>query len=230
MLEAARFGSRTWSTFALLGCVTLLPAMTGCERERLDVAQGVDLDRFQGKWHEIGHIPRPAQSDCTGTTATYTKQGNGTFSFVHECTLTNGGYHGSTATAKMTDAAEPAKLEVDFGGYVGEYWILEVASDYRYAVVGHPSREYLWILSRTRQMDALDMEAALRRARQQNFDTNRLEYTPQGPEPQGTPAPAPSYGCALGAGTPPSPYGSSLLLVAALAMLGWRSRVRRNAA
>lgn len=212
----------------LVGALAL-PATTACDREHLDVAPEVDLAQFQGKWHEIAHIPRPSQNDCSGTTATYTMQGDGKLKFVHECTLPNGGYFGSTANAKVSSEGTPAKLEVDFGGYIGEYWILEVAADYRYAVVGHPSRDYLWVLSRTKAMDPKDLEVALDHARQQKFDTRRLQYTPDGPDPQGTPAPAARYGCATSALGSSVSGQTALSVFAAFGVLGLLVMRRRRA-
>ncbi len=173
-----------------------------CNRAPLDTAPNVDLNQFQGKWYEVAHLPRPTQKDCIGTTATYTMQQNGQLSFTHECTLTDGTYHGATAIAKVTDAHDPARMQVDFGGVMGDYWILEVAPDYRYAVVGHPSRDYLWILSRSPTMEPADLQAVVDHAHAKDFDTSKLEYTRQGPDPKGNPAPASTYGCsASGAGT-----------------------------
>lgn len=212
------------TSLVLLGALCAALTLTACVRERLDVAPDVDLNQFQGKWHEIAHIPRPTQNECSATTATYTMQAAGKLTFVHECTLSNGGYHGSTAIAKVASAETPAKLEVDFGGYVGEYWILEVAPDYRYAVVGHPSRDYLWVLSRTKTMDPKDLEVALDHARQQNFDTARLAYTPDGPPPQGTPAPAARYGCSASGLGSRDGERSALFMVAAIGFLAMRRR------
>jgi apolipoprotein D and lipocalin family protein len=176
----------------------LLGSLVACNRAPLDTAPNVDLQQFQGKWYEVAHLPRPTQKDCIGTTATYTMQGNGQLAFVHECTLTDGTYHGATALAKVSDARDPAKMQVDFGGVMGDYWILEVAPDYRYAVVGHPSRDYLWILSRKPTMDPNDLKTVVDHSQAKDFDTSKLEYTKQGADPVGTPAPASDYGCATG--------------------------------
>ena len=82
-----------------------------------------------------------------------------------------------------------------------DYWIVDVAPDYRYAVVGHPSRDYLWVLSRTPAMTPADHDAALARAKDTGFDTSQLEYTPAASTPAtGTPAPPVTYGvsgCAM---------------------------------
>ena len=64
-------------------------------------------------------------------------------------------------SAKVSDPAVPAKLALDVGGYTGDYWILEVGSNYEYAVVGHPSRLYFWILSRTSTLDTDTLQGIL---------------------------------------------------------------------
>ena len=204
-------------------CAFLVGSLASCNRETLDVAPDVDLDRFQGKWHEIAHFSRATQNECTGTTATYTRHSDGKLALVHECTLTSGLYHGATAVARVRDPKAPAKMEVDFGGHVGDYWIIEVGADYRYAVGGHPSRDYLWILSRTSAMDPNDLELALAHAKEKSFDTNRLEYTPKGPDPQGTPAEPVTYGCSAAPVSKDSGSGcgSAVLL---LGLLVWSRR------
>jgi apolipoprotein D and lipocalin family protein len=73
-----------------------------------------------------------------------------------------------------------AKLKVRFfWPFRGDYWIIELDPDYRFAVVGHPSRDYLWILSRTRAMDPALYQDLLARAEALGFDVTRLEKTPQ---------------------------------------------------
>ncbi len=197
-------------------------SMLACNRAPLDTAPSVDLQQFQGKWYEIAHLPRPTQRDCNDTTATYTLQSDGQLAFVHECTLTDGTYHGATALAKVTDARDPSKMQVDFGGVMGDYWILEVAPDYRYAVVGHPSRDYLWILSRSPNMNGADLKAVVDHAHNNDFDTSKLEYTKHTADPIGTPAPASTYGCSSSAAG-----GDPLLALSLASLLVFRRRRRR---
>jgi len=158
--------------FAVQGCYDDAP---------LDVAPNVDLRKFQGTWYEIAKLPRTTQTGCTGTVASYRLEPSGDLAVESHChtgTL-DGPVKSMTATGKVTDPAVPAKLALNFGGFYGDYFILEVGANYEFAVVGHPSREYLWILSRTPKLDAPLLDAALARARTEKFDVDRLEYTVQ---------------------------------------------------
>jgi apolipoprotein D and lipocalin family protein len=176
----------------------------------LDVASNVDLSRFQGKWYEIARLPRATQTDCHGTTEFYTQGADGTLALVNQCNVgaTDGPLKTVTMTARVPDTSTPAKLALDVGGYSGDYWILEVGSSYEYAVIGHPSRLYLWILSRTPALDSSTVQGVLERAQSQHFDTSGLLYTPQPPPadrvsldvPEGPVPPSPSYGCSTSGG------------------------------
>jgi apolipoprotein D and lipocalin family protein len=157
---------------------------TGCIADPpLDVAPNVDLNRFQGKWYEIASLPRTTQTDCYGTTAFYSQTSGGSFQFVNQCNVasTGGPLKTVTMTATVTDNSVPAKLALDVGGFTGAYWILEVGPNYDFAVVGHPSRAYLWILSRTPTLDPTTTQGITDRAQNNRFDTSKLQYTPQPP-------------------------------------------------
>ena len=79
--------------------VALLASGVGCSSDPpLDVAQTVDLSRFQGKWYEIARLPRSTQTDCHGTTAFYTQGSDGTLGFVNQCNM--GGPTGPLKTVR----------------------------------------------------------------------------------------------------------------------------------
>ncbi len=160
---------------ALLGVL-----VAGCQNEPLDVAR-VDLSRMEGKWFEIAKLPRPSQAGCVGTTAEYRLVSARELLVVNECRegSVDGPLKRVAARAVASDAAEPAKLSLDFGFAYGDYWILEVGADYEYAVVGHPSRDYLWILSREKTLTKAKLEDALSHARGRGFPTGILDYTEQ---------------------------------------------------
>ncbi len=162
----------------------LAGAATGCdENEPLEVSPQVDYDRFAGRWYEIARLPRPTQKDCYGTTSFYERDGEGALRITNECALGkfDGPYSGMKTSATVPNASEPAKLSLKVGLYKGDYWVLEVGEKYDYAVIGHPSREYLWVLSRTPQLEPSALQSILERAKAKKFDVDRLEYTPQRP-------------------------------------------------
>jgi apolipoprotein D and lipocalin family protein len=199
----------------------------GCGTEPpLDVAPNVDLGRFQGKWYEVARLPRTTQTDCYGTTAFYTMASGGSLQLVHQCNVgsNDGPLNTVTMTATVPNGAVPAKLALDVGTFSGDYWILEVGPNYEYAVVGHPSRAYFWILSRTPALDTGTVSSILERAQKNHFDTSQLQFTPQPPSgervssnvPVGDVPPAVSTGCSMSAPTPAAPWPLALAFVALL--------------
>lgn len=158
--------------------VAALP-LGACSNEPLDVAPSVDLARFQGRWYEIAKLPRPTQANCKGTQAFYTLRDKG-LDVMNQCHLDtlDGELKQRSARAEVIEGN--AKLSIDVGGFTGDYWILEVGEHYDYAVVGVPSRDYLWILSRTPKLDEKIYASLVQKAHDAKFDTARLERTEQG--------------------------------------------------
>jgi apolipoprotein D and lipocalin family protein len=119
----------------------------------LEVVPHVELEKYLGKWYEIAHLPARFQEGCSDTTATYSLSKDGSISVLNEC-IRNGKAKKAKGKAKVVDKSSGAKLKVTFfRPFYGDYWIIKLGNDYDYAVVGTPNRKYLWILSRTPQMD-----------------------------------------------------------------------------
>ncbi|NNE16906.1 MAG: lipocalin family protein, partial [Myxococcales bacterium] len=82
--------------------------------------------------------------------------------------------------ARVVDTDTNAKLEVSFfRPFWGDYWIIDLAPDYEYAVVGHPSRDYLWILSRTLTLDEQTYAEILTRLEAKGYPLAPLNKTEQ---------------------------------------------------
>jgi len=125
------------------GFVLVLPVLLpGCYdgAPAPEVAPAVDLQRFTGKWYEIAKLPRTTEAHCTGTVATYQRRSDGDLEMTSQCRLDtlDGPSKSVTAIAKIPDPAVPAKLALAVGGFYGDYWILEVGTNYEYAVIGQP--------------------------------------------------------------------------------------------
>lgn len=173
----------------LLLATGLLAAAAGCATTTtrrhlppLDTVAHVDLARYSGAWFEIASFPQRFQAGCVASRAEYTPRPDGTIAVVNRCrdrTL-DGPERSVTGIARVVDPATNAKLAVTFfWPFRGAYWIVDLDPDYRFAAVGHPSRDYLWILARTPTLDAATYDGILARLRRQGYDTSRLRRTPQ---------------------------------------------------
>ena len=137
----------------------LLAAFTAAPAFAEDVAavRTIDLDRYAGTWREIASIPQFFQRKCaSGTTAIYAKLANGLLGVDNSCLTKEGQRIAAEGRARVADAQSPAKLEVTFLRFLGEwrfwfgadYWVIGLDPGYRWAVVGHPARTYAWVLAR----------------------------------------------------------------------------------
>jgi apolipoprotein D and lipocalin family protein len=156
--------------------------MARAETEPLEVVSHVDLQRYLGTWYEIATIPQRFQKGCVGVTAHYTLRPDDAIDVTNVCRKESldGKVRSVRGRAWVVDKATNAKLKVRFfWPFAGDYWIIELDPDYRWAVVGHPGRHYYWILSRTPQMDPAIYEELLRRAAAKGYDTSRIKKTLQ---------------------------------------------------
>lgn len=162
--------------------------VVGCAaRAPLPTAPAVDLDRYTGTWFEIARLPNWFQRGCTHTTATYLRRADGRLTVINRCRR-DGSIAVVEGEAWPADPDSNAKLLVEFfWPFRGDYWILAVAPDYRWALVGEPSREYLWILSRTPTLDPATYESLADQARALGYDVARLTRTPQNGATRGAP-------------------------------------------
>lgn len=156
----------------------------------LEVVPSVDLSRYAGTWFEIARIPNKFQKNCAGeVTATYTLLDKGEIKVLNQCRKKNGDVEQAEGKARPSGKENPnTKLKVRFAPsglsflpFVwGDYWIIDLAPDYTYAVVGEPDRKYLWILSRYAKMDEETYRKILDKITAQGYDTSKIVRTRQG--------------------------------------------------
>ena len=140
----------------------------------------VDLNRYSGTWNQISYLPTVFQGSCTiNTTATYTPSPDGTVVVENRCEKPNGTQKYIKGYAYETDQVSHAKLKVKFFWFApaGDYWIIDLEQNYEYAVVGTPSRKFLWILSRNPVMAKPTYDGILERAKAQGFNVDQLQIT-----------------------------------------------------
>jgi apolipoprotein D and lipocalin family protein len=147
----------------------------------------VDLARYAGDWFEIARFPNRFQRQCVGDVrASYDRRPDGLVDVVNRCRTADGETE-ARGVARLVDERTMAKLKVRFAPawlswlpvVWGDYWIIGLAEDYSWAVVGSPDREYLWLLARTPQLNEKSTAAARQAARANGFDVERLVPTMQ---------------------------------------------------
>ena len=172
-------------TKVLVTCFLFLAMSTACISQNLETVTNVNLAKYAGTWFEIASFPQRFQKGCHGTTATYTKTEKDYIIVENKCRKDsiNGKESSITGKAFIEPNTGNSKLKVQFfWPFKGKYWIIDLADDYSYAVVGHPNRDYLWVLCRTPQMDSQVYDAIVDRIKKKNFDVNKLRKTVQAAE------------------------------------------------
>ncbi len=164
----------------------LLAAPLTLAAQELTTVPRVDLDRYAGLWHEIARIPNRFQRRCTArTTAEYSLLPDGRIRVVNRCCTAGGEEISATGVARVVDAQSNSKLEVSFvrflgrNWFYGDYWIIGLDPDYRWAIVGAPGRRYGWILARDRTLSAADRAQCDQILRQRGYDPGDFVDSPQ---------------------------------------------------
>lgn len=170
--------------FAVLaGCATSHP--------NLPTQPAVDLRKYAGTWYEQARLPNDFQKACVGEVrADYVLQADQTIGVTNQCVTADGGTKVAKAEGRLSTTVspqDPAKLEVRFAPawtswlpmVWGDYWILRLAGDYQYSLVGTPDRRYLWVLSRERQGDPQMIRSLLDYAGTLGFPIDQIAQSGQ---------------------------------------------------
>ena len=148
----------------------------------------IDLDRYLGTWVEIASVPQFFQRKCVrDTKATYSAAENALIRVENICTRDDGASEKIEGRARRVDADNPGKLEVTFVELFGEYrfwisggyWIIALDSNYQWAVVGHPSRRFGWVLARDKRLTPVALAEIIGRIKSQGYDACEFVVTPQ---------------------------------------------------
>jgi apolipoprotein D and lipocalin family protein len=184
----------------LVGCLTLgCGALAqGSPEAAIEPIAALELSRYLGNWYQVALIPNRFQSQCVSdTTASYRQRSDGAIEVINRCRDARGTFDEAIGFARPTGTLsggmlQPARLEVSFlppwlrwaqsighWGW-GAYWVIQLAPDYRYAVIGEGTREYLWVLSRTPSLSAEDEAMIRARLQEQGYDIARIQSHPHG--------------------------------------------------
>ena len=173
-----RLGVALFSALLITGC-----AGAGSSADGPETAGKVNLERYQGTWYEQARLPMFFQRNCVRSQANYRLQDGGSVAVTNRCETEDGEQQEATGQAIPQQKGETDKLWVRFDNWFsnlfpgltkGHYWILYLADDYSVALVGSPDRDYLWLLSREKEIDDATRNRLLDEARKRGYDTSEL--------------------------------------------------------
>ena len=152
--------------------------------ENVRIVENVDASRYLGKWYEIARLDHTFERGLEQVTATYSQKENGSIKVI------NRGFNTEKKVWKEAegkayfidpanaDGSRTGKLKVSFfGPFYGAYNIIELdKTDYRYVMICGPDKSYLWILSRTPQLDDTVKQTLVAKAKSLGFATDKLIF------------------------------------------------------
>ena len=177
------------STFCLLlVCFGSSQVMSQQGDQSVKTIAALDVPRYLGTWYEIAKFPNWFQKKCVSNTkAVYTAKSDGNLQVLNSCKTATGETSEAEGLARQIGTKDSPKLEVRFAPewlsflpmVWGDYWVIDLDPQYQVAAVSDPRREYLWVLSRTPQIDPQVYADLLVRLKKQQFDIQKLELTSQ---------------------------------------------------
>jgi apolipoprotein D and lipocalin family protein len=171
-LAAGRCAALALCVLALAGCAT-------APKAPLPTVERVDLARYAGRWYEIALLPNRFQSLCASDTQAHYRLDGEIVRVLNRCRRGDGSVAQADGVAKVVEGSNNAKLRVSFfRPFYGDYWVLALAPDYRWALVGAPGRDTAWVLAREPRLDEAVLQHALDRAAALGFDRDAFRRTP----------------------------------------------------
>lgn len=117
----------------------------------LPTVKTVDINKYAGTWYEIARLPNRFEKGLKCVTAEYRIKDNGKIDVINKGYSPKGigEYKTANGTAWVPDPNFPGRLKVRFfWPFTGNYYIIALDENHTYALVGDPSRDYLWVLSK----------------------------------------------------------------------------------
>jgi apolipoprotein D and lipocalin family protein len=166
---------RTIKTAALLAPIAL-----GLIAAAPQPTKPVPLQSYLGKWYEVARLHNQPEEPCVRAQADYIAQPDGGVRVVQTCFRASGPPKYFRANMKIVDPGTNAKFRLTFFPFVyKDYWVLDYGPDNGWVVLGEPTGKYLWLFSRTPNLQAHKAELVAR-AKALGYNTNALIYDKAG--------------------------------------------------
>jgi apolipoprotein D and lipocalin family protein len=179
----SRVSPTTAATVLGIGLPVLERLVAGQQHAPLPTVQQIDLRRYAGTWHEIARLPESFEAACDGQPSAHYALRGDRIEVINRCPGRAGRERVSRGVARVVPGSGNAKLKVTMlPSWLqwlpfawADYWVLYVDERYDAALIGHPDRRHLWILSRSRSMRPEQLAALMRFAGDLQFPVERLQ-------------------------------------------------------
>lgn len=150
-----------------------------CNKQPLETVSNLDLDQYLGTWYEIARLPTNFEKNLECVTATYASKDNGKIDVLNKgYNVKKEKWEQANGSAKVPDSDKPGEIKVTFfWPFYGDYYVIDLDDDYQYALVGSPSRKYLWILARSSDVDENIYNQLVELAKDKGFPVEQLHKT-----------------------------------------------------
>ncbi len=165
----------------IVGAVAAMGVATLAHASAPQPRQPIDPERFAGRWYEIARTPNRLQPTCQRLAIDFARTSEG-FDVTNTCTRANGNSDRVQATARITDSNTNAKMRMTARGVRAvagsqEYWVLDRANDYSWAIMATPGGNYFWLWARNASPSASQRQAMLARVQALGYNTSNAVVT-----------------------------------------------------
>ena len=176
--------------FLLVVIIFLLTGHTGIP-EGITVVRNFDLSKYVGTWYEIARLDHGFEKGLTHVTIEYLFQKDGSIKVINRgFNVKHQKWEESSGKAYPIETPDIGRLKISFfGPFYGSFNIIELdGNDYSYAMATGPSRNFLWILSRHKNLDPMVMQRLIEKAKTLGFKLEKLIFvdhkdSPKNPNP-----------------------------------------------
>lgn len=167
--------TRIVSLIVVIGIVILFNSCASIPQKTKPV-ENFEVNRYLGTWYEVARFDFRFEKDLDNTSANYTLDEKG------NVIVLNSGYNfvkkkwsKADGLAKFRGDKNIAALKVSFfGPFYSGYNVIALDENYQYALIAGKSLDYLWILSRTKELPDEIKTEYLKVAEEIGYDTSRL--------------------------------------------------------
>jgi apolipoprotein D and lipocalin family protein len=166
----------------MLGLAIILSGCATTQREPIETAKNVNLQKFMGTWYVIASIPTFLETEAYNAVERYTLTDDGHIQTVFS--FRKGGFDGPlkkmTPTGFVVDDTHNSTWRMRFiWPFKAEYLISYVSPSYNQTLISRNKRDYFWIMARTPHIPKSDLDQLLKMAEEQGYDMSRVRKVPQ---------------------------------------------------